>query len=47
MNQNTVAGSAKTVGDKVQQSVARMSGDMKTQAEDAVNKAAGADHRQY
>jgi len=42
MNQNTVAGSAKTVGDKVQQGVARMAGEMKTQADDAVNKATGA-----
>ena len=42
MNQNTIGGSAKAVGDKVQQGVVRMTGDMKNQAEDAINKAAGA-----
>jgi uncharacterized protein YjbJ (UPF0337 family) len=41
MNQ-TVTSSAKTAGDKAQQGVARMTGNIKTQAEGVVNQATGA-----
>jgi uncharacterized protein YjbJ (UPF0337 family) len=42
MNQDSVVGSAKTVGGKVQEGVGRVTGDTKTQVEGVVNQAAGA-----
>jgi uncharacterized protein YjbJ (UPF0337 family) len=47
MNQNTVASSAKTVGGKVQQGVARITDDVKTEAEGVVNQAAEAAQELY
>ena len=42
MNQDSVVGSAKTLGGKVQEGVGRVTGDTKTQVEGVVNQAAGA-----
>jgi uncharacterized protein YjbJ (UPF0337 family) len=42
MNQDSVVGSAKTLGGKMQEGVGRVTGDTKTQVEGVVNQAAGA-----
>jgi uncharacterized protein YjbJ (UPF0337 family) len=42
MNQDSVAGSAKSFGGKVQDGVGRVTGDTKTQVEGGLNQAAGA-----
>ena len=42
MNQDSVMGSAKTLGGKMQEGVGRITGDTKTQVEGVVNQAAGA-----
>jgi len=47
MNQDTVVGSAKSLGGKVQQGVGRITDDVKTQAEGVVNQAAGAAQELY
>jgi uncharacterized protein YjbJ (UPF0337 family) len=42
MNQDSVVGSAKNLGGKVQEGVGRVTGDTKTQVEGVINQAAGA-----
>jgi uncharacterized protein YjbJ (UPF0337 family) len=47
MNQDSVVGSAKNLGGKVQEGVGRVTGDTKTQVEGVVNQAAGAAQNLY
>jgi uncharacterized protein YjbJ (UPF0337 family) len=47
MNQDSVVGSAKTLGGKVQEGVGRTFGDMKTEVDGVVNQAAGAAQELY
>ena len=47
MNQDSLVGSAKTFGGKVQEGVGRATGDTKTQVEGVVNQAAGAAQNLY
>jgi uncharacterized protein YjbJ (UPF0337 family) len=47
MNQDSVAGSAKTLGGKAQEAVGHTFGDMKTEVDGIVNQAAGAAQELY
>ena len=47
MDENRVAGTARNLGDKVQEGVGRVAGDMKTELEGKLNQAAGSAQALY